>query len=163
LHDAVAGEKLGLPSIGIMTTKFVTAATLMSRVLGAEGWNSYLSAYPRPFQLFVTNTYSAGMTNEFGSNILSVFPTNRIRVPARTPAYPSWPALAFFETVTNMPLLPTSNYTNSYPHFNLFIISKIPSITFRTNTFIHFTTKYCPNCNFFNFFQRHTWNNRFNT
>jgi hypothetical protein len=38
LHDAVAGEKLGIPSIGIMTSTFVSAAELMARVLGADGY-----------------------------------------------------------------------------------------------------------------------------
>ncbi|MFY0612422.1 MAG: hypothetical protein JXQ99_12895 [Hyphomicrobiaceae bacterium] len=31
------GERLGLPSVSVMTTQFVSAAELMSRVLGAEG------------------------------------------------------------------------------------------------------------------------------
>ena len=34
----MTGEKSGIPSIGIMTTKFVGAAELMARVLGAEGF-----------------------------------------------------------------------------------------------------------------------------
>jgi hypothetical protein len=37
LHDSIIGERLGLPSVGIMTSKFVSAAELMSRVLGADG------------------------------------------------------------------------------------------------------------------------------
>ena len=35
MHDAVSGERLGIPSAGIMTDRFVTAAELMSRNLGA--------------------------------------------------------------------------------------------------------------------------------
>ncbi len=31
-------ERLGLPAAGIMTTKFQSAAELMARVLGAEGY-----------------------------------------------------------------------------------------------------------------------------
>ncbi len=31
----MSGERLGVPSVGIMTEKFVSAAELMSRVLGA--------------------------------------------------------------------------------------------------------------------------------
>jgi len=36
LHDAIIGERLGLPSVGIMTSMFVSAAELMARALGAE-------------------------------------------------------------------------------------------------------------------------------
>jgi hypothetical protein len=36
LHDAIIGERLGLPSVGIMTSMFVGAAELMARALGAE-------------------------------------------------------------------------------------------------------------------------------
>jgi hypothetical protein len=38
LHDAVIAERLGLPSAGIMTSSFVSAADLMARVLGADGF-----------------------------------------------------------------------------------------------------------------------------
>lgn len=34
MHDAIIAERLGVPAIGVMTTRFVTAASLMSRVLG---------------------------------------------------------------------------------------------------------------------------------
>lgn len=34
----MTGEKSAIPSIGIMTTKFVGAAELMARALGAEGF-----------------------------------------------------------------------------------------------------------------------------
>ena len=37
MHDAIIGERLGLPSVGIMTSNFVSAAELMARALGAEG------------------------------------------------------------------------------------------------------------------------------
>jgi len=40
------GEKSGIPSIGIMTTKFVSAAELMSRVLGVEGFAFVTIAHP---------------------------------------------------------------------------------------------------------------------
>jgi hypothetical protein len=36
LHDAIIGERLGLPSVGIMTSNFVSAAELMARALGAD-------------------------------------------------------------------------------------------------------------------------------
>ena len=37
MHDSIIGERLGIPSVGVMTTEFISAAELMSRVLGAEG------------------------------------------------------------------------------------------------------------------------------
>jgi hypothetical protein len=40
------GEKAGIPSVGIMTTKFVSAAALMSRVLGVEGFAFITIAHP---------------------------------------------------------------------------------------------------------------------
>jgi len=46
LHDAVAGEKHGIPSIGIMTSKFVSAAELMARVLGADGYPFVVIDHP---------------------------------------------------------------------------------------------------------------------
>ena len=38
MHDSIIGERLGLPSASVMTTEFVSAAELMGRVLGAEGF-----------------------------------------------------------------------------------------------------------------------------
>jgi hypothetical protein len=46
LHDAVIGEKIGKPSVGIMTTKFVSAAELMARVLGADGFPFVVIDHP---------------------------------------------------------------------------------------------------------------------
>ncbi len=40
------GEKSGVPSIGIMTTNFVSAAQLMSRVLGVDGYKFVTIAHP---------------------------------------------------------------------------------------------------------------------
>jgi len=42
----VAGEKHGIPSIGIMTSKFVSAAELMARVLGADGYPFVVIDHP---------------------------------------------------------------------------------------------------------------------
>jgi hypothetical protein len=42
----VAGDKNGIPSIGVMTTKFVSAADLMARVLGAEGYRYVVIEHP---------------------------------------------------------------------------------------------------------------------
>jgi hypothetical protein len=46
LHDAVTAEKHGIPSIGIMTTQFVSAAELMARVLGADGFRFVAIEHP---------------------------------------------------------------------------------------------------------------------
>jgi len=46
LHDAIIGERLGLPSVGIMTSNFVSAAELMARALGAEGYRFVVIEHP---------------------------------------------------------------------------------------------------------------------
>jgi hypothetical protein len=46
LHDAIAVEKLGVPAVGVMTTKFVSAADLMARVLGADGYHYVAIEHP---------------------------------------------------------------------------------------------------------------------
>ncbi|MFT7598292.1 MAG: hypothetical protein ACI8TP_001213 [Acidimicrobiales bacterium] len=46
MHDAVSGELLGLPSVGIMTTMFVSAAELMGQVLGADGYPFIVVDHP---------------------------------------------------------------------------------------------------------------------
>ena len=38
LHDSLKAEQLGIPAFAIMTSKFVSVADLMSRVLGAENF-----------------------------------------------------------------------------------------------------------------------------
>lgn len=40
------GERLGKPSIGIMTTMFVSAANLMARILGAEDYRYVTIEHP---------------------------------------------------------------------------------------------------------------------
>jgi len=42
----VAGERLNIPSVGVMTTKFVSAAELMARVLGADGYPFAVIEHP---------------------------------------------------------------------------------------------------------------------
>lgn len=42
----MAGDKSGIPSIGVMTSKFVSAADLMARVLGAEGYRYVVIDHP---------------------------------------------------------------------------------------------------------------------
>ena len=42
----MAGELLGLPSVGIMTEAFVSAAELMGQVLGADGYPFIVIDHP---------------------------------------------------------------------------------------------------------------------
>lgn len=42
----MTGERLGLPSVGIMTGAFVSAAELMSQVLGADGYPFVVIDHP---------------------------------------------------------------------------------------------------------------------
>jgi hypothetical protein len=46
LHDAIIGERLGLPSAAIMTSMFVSAADMMARALGAEGYRFVVIDHP---------------------------------------------------------------------------------------------------------------------
>ena len=46
MHDAIIGERLGLPSVGIMTSMFVSAADMMARALGAEGYRYVVIDHP---------------------------------------------------------------------------------------------------------------------
>ena len=46
MHDAVAAEKLGIPSIAVMTTQFVSAAQMMSRVLGMPDYPFVVIDHP---------------------------------------------------------------------------------------------------------------------
>lgn len=40
------GERLGLPSAGIMTSQFTSAADMMARALGAEGYRYVVIEHP---------------------------------------------------------------------------------------------------------------------
>ena len=46
MHDAITVEKLGVPAVGVMTTNFVSAADLMARVLGADGYRYVAIHHP---------------------------------------------------------------------------------------------------------------------
>lgn len=46
MHDAVMGEQLGVPSVAIMTSEFVSAAELMARVLGADDYRFVVIDHP---------------------------------------------------------------------------------------------------------------------
>ena len=42
----MTAERLGVPAIGVMTERFVSAAELMARVLGMEGYEFAVIAHP---------------------------------------------------------------------------------------------------------------------
>jgi hypothetical protein len=42
----VAAEKLGVPALGVITTRFVSAAEMMSRVLGVPGYRFAVIDHP---------------------------------------------------------------------------------------------------------------------
>jgi hypothetical protein len=46
LHDAVTAERLGVPAVGVMTERFVSAAQLMARVLGFPGYPFVIISHP---------------------------------------------------------------------------------------------------------------------
>jgi hypothetical protein len=46
LHDSIVAERLGVPAIAVMTTRFVSAAELMSRVLGMPGYAFAVIGHP---------------------------------------------------------------------------------------------------------------------
>ncbi len=46
MHDAVSGEQAGVPSVGVMTEQFVSAAELMTQVLGAPGHEFVVIPHP---------------------------------------------------------------------------------------------------------------------
>jgi len=46
LHDSIIGDRIGVPSVGIMTEKFISAADLMARVLGADGYRYAIIEHP---------------------------------------------------------------------------------------------------------------------
>lgn len=46
MHDAVTGELIGIPSLGVMTEQFASAAELMCRVLGAGDYPFAVVEHP---------------------------------------------------------------------------------------------------------------------
>lgn len=46
MHDSIKSEQFGIPSISIMTSKFVSAAEMMSRALGAEEYPFVIINHP---------------------------------------------------------------------------------------------------------------------
>ena len=46
MHDAIAAERQGVPAIGVMTERFVSAAELIARVLGMPGYEFAVIGHP---------------------------------------------------------------------------------------------------------------------
>ena len=46
MHDSIKSELLGVPSFGIMTSKFISAAEMMSRALGAKNYPFVAVSHP---------------------------------------------------------------------------------------------------------------------
>jgi hypothetical protein len=46
LHDAVSGERVGTPAVGIMTSAFVDGAELMAAALGVRGYAFAVISHP---------------------------------------------------------------------------------------------------------------------
>ena len=46
MHDAVSSERAGTPALGVMTSRFISAAELMSNVLGAPGYKFAVIDHP---------------------------------------------------------------------------------------------------------------------
>jgi hypothetical protein len=46
LHDAITAERQGVPAIGVMTTRFVSAAEMMCRVLGMPNYKFVVIGHP---------------------------------------------------------------------------------------------------------------------
>jgi hypothetical protein len=46
LHDAVSGERVGTPAVGVMTSAFVDGAELMAAALGVPGYRFAVISHP---------------------------------------------------------------------------------------------------------------------
>lgn len=46
MHDSVVAEREGVPAVGVMTSRFVSAAELMSRVLGMPNYKFVVIGHP---------------------------------------------------------------------------------------------------------------------
>lgn len=46
MHDAVTGEGLGVPSVGVMTEPFADGAALMAQTLGLAGYRFATIGHP---------------------------------------------------------------------------------------------------------------------
>jgi len=88
----------------------------ISNKYGLEGWNSYLSAYPRDLDVQVALEMSAYLTNELGlmSPLLqSNTPPYQI-TPYSSGQWAGWPGTMFDRASFKVPYDP-SNPTNTFP------------------------------------------------
>ena len=46
MHDSIVAERQGVPAIGVMTSRFVSAAELMARVLGMPDYKFVVIGHP---------------------------------------------------------------------------------------------------------------------
>ena len=70
MHDSIKSELLGVPSFGIMTSKFVSAAEMMSRALGAENYPFVVVSHPISSATKDELKIQAGNTLQEGINFL---------------------------------------------------------------------------------------------
>jgi len=59
-------ERLGVPAVGVMTTRFVTAATLMAKVLGMPGYPFVTIEHP------ISNAGDAGLEARARAAIMEI-------------------------------------------------------------------------------------------
>ena len=74
MHDAIALETVGTPAVGVMTEKFVSAAELMSRILGLPDYGFARIEHP------VSSASDAGLEARARATI--EFINTLIRAPA---------------------------------------------------------------------------------
>ena len=82
MHDAVAAERLGVPALAVMTTRFVSAAELMGRVLGMPGY---------PFAV-IDHPVSSAADEALRAMARSTLAEARRRLLGGSPTAPSAPA-----------------------------------------------------------------------
>lgn len=46
MHDAITSERLGVPAVGVMTTRFISAAEMMCRVHGMPDYKFAVIEHP---------------------------------------------------------------------------------------------------------------------
>jgi hypothetical protein len=46
LHDSITAERQGVPALGVMTSRFVSAAEMMAKVLGMPAYKFVVIGHP---------------------------------------------------------------------------------------------------------------------
>lgn len=91
----------------------------ISNVLGVEAWNSYLTPYPRPVDIYVTNLLGITLTNDLGGRWFLPQPPQRFAVAGtRLTITTNWPGFTTIDggpsfiigLLTNVVFLPDSIY-----------------------------------------------------